>query len=70
VRPGITEQEAIMLQTLVRLKGASAARLAKQMGVSLKTVRSRIARLAALGYVADDGTEGNSYRAVERANGH
>jgi circadian clock protein KaiC len=61
---GLTPEETILLQTLVRLESASAEKLAQQAGVSLQTVRAAIARLSALGYVDSDGTEPNKYRAV------
>jgi circadian clock protein KaiC len=67
--PGLTAEEVIVLETLVRLKRASAEKLAKQTGVSIKTIRAGIARLSALGYVEEDGAEENTYRAVARRNG-
>jgi circadian clock protein KaiC len=66
--PGLTDEEALLLETLVRLKSASAEKLAKQTGVSIKAVRVGIARLAALRYVDADGAEGKTYRAIARPN--
>lgn len=68
-RPGLTDEEAILLETLVRLRSASAEKLAKQTGVPINTVRAGIARLSALGYVDQDGAKGNTYRAVARSTG-
>ena len=65
-RLGLTDQEAILLETLVRLRQATADQLAIQTGTSLKTVRAEMARLFALGYVAADGGDVNLYRAVAR----
>ena len=67
--PGLTDEEAILLDALVRLKRASVERLAKETGASTKLIRARIARLSSLGYVDADGAGGNSYRAVARPTG-
>jgi circadian clock protein KaiC len=68
-QPELTDEEAILLETLVRLESASAQKLAKKTGVSIKTIRAGIARLSALGYVDEDGAEANTYRAVARRTG-
>ena len=68
---GLTDDEKVLLETLVRLGRASAEKLAKQTGVSIRTVRASIARLSALGYVDEDGAGagGKAYRAVARPDG-
>ena len=66
---GLSDEESMLLEALVRLKSASAERLAKQTGVSLKAVRAGIVRLTTLGYVDRDGAKGNTYRAVARPPG-
>jgi circadian clock protein KaiC len=64
--PGLTDEEAVLLEVLVRLKSVSAETLAKQTGLTIKSVRTGLARLAALGYVAEGGGAGNTFRAVAR----
>ena len=63
---GLTNEEGVILEALVRLKGTSADKLAKQVGLSIKAVRAGIARLAALGYVDQSGSDEDAYRAVAR----
>ena len=65
-RSGLTEDETALLETLVRLKTASAAKLAKQIGAPMKTVQARLARLSALGYVDHVGDDGDAYHVVAR----
>jgi circadian clock protein KaiC len=65
-RPGLTAEEAVLLEALVRLKDVTAENLAKQTGLATKAVREGLARLATLGYVVAGGGEGNTYRAVAR----
>jgi circadian clock protein KaiC len=65
-RPGLTAEEAVLLEALVRLKDVSAENLAKQTGLAIKLVREGLARLKTLGYVAAGEGEGNTYRAVAR----
>jgi circadian clock protein KaiC len=48
---GLTERESSVLDTLVRLGGASRAVLAEQVGVSLEMLVDTIVRLELLGYV-------------------
>ena len=62
LRHGLTDEEAILLEALVRLKGVSATDLAKQTGLTLTTVREGVARLAALDYVEKGGR--GKYRAI------
>jgi hypothetical protein len=66
---GLTGVEALLLESLVRIKSASAEQLAKQTGMSITAIQDGIARLSALGYVDEDGAEKNTYRAVARPNG-
>jgi hypothetical protein len=63
---GLTGRETVLLETLVRLKSASAEQLAAQTGVSMATIRADLARLSALGYVDGDGTNGTTFRAIAR----
>jgi circadian clock protein KaiC len=64
-RAGLTDEEAALLESLVRLRSASAATLAKHAGVTVKAVRASMARLSTLGYVEADGAKGGSiYRAA------
>jgi len=65
-RPGLTIEEAVLLEALVRLKSVSAEKLSKQTGIAIEKVRLGIARLAALGYVDEDGTVTDTYRAIAR----
>jgi circadian clock protein KaiC len=68
-RAGLTYEESRLLETLTRLKAATAEVLAKQTGVSLAVSRAGIARLEALGYVDESAGEKNTFRAVARSNG-
>jgi hypothetical protein len=39
------------------------------MGEPVKTIRARIARLASLGFIDENGAEGHPYRAIARPSG-
>jgi hypothetical protein len=67
--PGLTDEESVLLEAVVRLKRVSAAQLAKQTGLTTKAVRTGLERLTALGFVDEDGKEENTYRAVARPHG-
>jgi circadian clock protein KaiC len=66
---GLTGDEVSLLDTLMRLKSASAEELVTQTGLSTRTVRAGIARLSTLCYIEQDGVTGNTYRAVARPTG-
>lgn len=60
---GLTDREAGVLDTLVRIGGASPEQLRTRLGWPSAEVERALERLASLGYAAADA-EGGSYRAV------
>ena len=60
---GLTDAEAMVLDTLVRVGGAPPALLAERSGQAVPIVIGTLRRLVALGY-AVDGEESGGYRAV------
>jgi circadian clock protein KaiC len=72
VRPpysGLTEQEAALLDLLVRLGGASRDVLVARLGLPAPEVKTALDRLEALGYAAPTKKEGLTYRAVAQPGG-
>jgi hypothetical protein len=66
---GLTEREASVLDTLVRLGQASRDLLGERVGQAPQELKHTLARLVALGYVTlEDGAAG-TYRAVAQAGG-
>ncbi|MEP6495330.1 MAG: ATPase domain-containing protein [bacterium] len=66
---GVTQEELILLDALVRAGSASAETLVKQTGMTLDAILAGTARLFALGYVDRDGADRSMYRAIARPNG-
>lgn len=65
---GLTEREAAVLNTLVRLGGASKEVLAVRIGGSPAELKQTLARLVARGYATLEG-EGSRYRALAQPGG-
>lgn len=66
---GLTEQEASVLDTLVRLGGASRDHLAGRIALPPVELTHALARLEALGYAAVAEDNGGTYRAVAQLGG-
>ena len=64
---GLTDREASVLDTLVRLGGASRAVLAERVGMPALELTTTLTRLEAIGYATVDG--GGTYRAVAQGGG-
>jgi hypothetical protein len=64
--PGLTIEEAKLLDAVKRLKTASVAKLVKQTGIAEAVIRISVHRLASLGYLDVGGKDGSAYRAVAR----
>ena len=63
--PGLTEDEATLLESIRRVERASLADLTEQAGVSPDAVRARLARLISLSYVTRGaGASQDEYRAT------
>jgi len=61
---GLTDREASVLNTLVRLGDASVEILAVRMGLPTSALKHALSRLEALGYAAVTEDDGGIYRAV------
>jgi circadian clock protein KaiC len=69
VRTGLTDQEAALLDQLVRLGGGAADALAARLGLAAPEVAAALARLEALGYATLGKKGGTTYRAVAQLGG-
>jgi circadian clock protein KaiC len=67
--PGLTEREADMLDTLVRLGGVSRDVLATRIGWPPAELTQALARLQALGYASMTEDDEGTYRAVAQVGG-
>ncbi|MDP1860634.1 MAG: ATPase domain-containing protein [Gemmatimonadaceae bacterium] len=69
VYDGLTDREAVVLDTLVRIGSASGDLLAERVGLPTSELRQTLTRLEALGYasVTDDGER--MYRALAQSGG-
>jgi circadian clock protein KaiC len=61
---GLTDRETSVLDTLVRLGGASCDVLSERMGLPQKDVAQSLVRLASLGYAMVTDAKGQMYRAL------
>jgi hypothetical protein len=64
IRAGLTEQEASVYETLVRVGLSSPEMLAERAGLSLEELDPVLARLTMLNYASIGTDDGVSYRAV------
>ena len=72
IRPGyagLTDREAMVLDTLVRLGGASREVLAIRIGVPVAELTATLKRLESLGYATVTEADGGTYLAVAQAGG-
>jgi circadian clock protein KaiC len=66
---GLTEREAAVLDTVVRLGGASHGDLVARMGIATVEIGAALDRLQALGLVAQTKKGASTYRAVAQSGG-
>lgn len=66
---GLTDREAAVLDTLVRLGGASRELLAMHIGLPATELTQALERLVALGYAAPTERGANTYRSVAQPGG-
>lgn len=66
---GLTDRETALLDTLVRLGGATPEALAVRLGLAAEDVAATLERLQSLGYAALTKKGGRTYRAVAQPSG-
>lgn len=66
---GLTERESVLLDTLVRLGGATPEALAVRLGLAPEEVAATLERLQSIGYAALTKKGGRTYRAVAQLGG-
>ena len=66
---GLTDSEASVLDTLVRLGASSRDFLASRVGLSNAELTETLTRLEALGYAVVSKDDGGTYRAVAQIGG-
>jgi circadian clock protein KaiC len=67
--PGLTDREALLLDSLVRLGSASRDQLAARSGMTSKEATAALTRLVTLGYAEPAGDDEHGFRAVARIGG-